>query len=200
VITLRRFYEDAAPVHGMDPEAARMLGRVIFRGSDDAAARAAGGKDSSPIVTPYLAARFLIARFSGGQQKDAAFRVGGLWFTTRDGAESEMATILGSGPEYTLSEPKIPPLCSITGQMTFGDAVRAMVADANLGRQIDKIDIRHGFNDAVVTAKDGRSTRFVSCEALASVTQAEQAGSGQTFGRIPGTALEYTAHLLVSVG
>jgi hypothetical protein len=194
VITLRRFYEDAAPVHGMDPEAARMLGRAVFRGSDDATARAAGGKDSSPITTAEMAARFLIARFSGGQHKDAASRVGGLWFTTRDGSDSEMATILGTCPE-----PTIPPLCQITAQMAFGDAVRAIIADATLASQVDKIDIRHGFNDAVVTAKDGRSTRFVSREALAAITQAEQTGSGHTSGSIPGAGLEYIANL-ISVG
>jgi hypothetical protein len=184
MITLRQFYEAAAPVHGLGIEPARMLGRLLFQGRDEAVARANGGKDASPWMTPFLAAQFLIGRFSGGQQKDAAIRVGGLWFTTRDGVWSEVATILGDN--VTTKE---PALCPITGQITFGDAVRAILSDAGLAAQIAYIEIQHGQNDATVVAKDGRVTRFVSREAIDAV-------AGQTFSRIPDAGLVFVANLI----
>jgi hypothetical protein len=185
-MTLRQFYAAAAAIHGLDPEPARMLGRFVFQGNDDAAARARGGKDSSPVATAALAARFLIARIGGGQQKDAASRVADLWITTLDGTYSDAATVIGD----TFSAMKIPPVCAITGQMTFGDGLTTILSDPALSREIRHVVVRHGHNDAVIAARDGRSSRFVSRESLYAT---DLAGF---FGTIPGGALEFVANLL----
>lgn len=120
-----------------------------------------GGLDADPFRTTF----FLLAFLLGTKRADAAKATWEAWHIHPSG------TALGG---WTKDGPEPEPVrCSITGKTLFGDAFKAILADADLAARIKEIRIDTSGAWAEITSDKGNISRFD-----------EPSEDGSSFGRV----------------
>ena len=189
--SLRAFTAQTAAIHGLEAGPAKVLGLVVGRDHPDFAPQSKGGRNASPTLTPAMAALFIIGRLAGGFQKDARERADALWQAPAGGISQEARIV--ADDHDAQAEYDALPRCTITRCWNFGAAVLTILSSPALAREVDRVEIRHGLDDAVVIALDGRMTRFASRETLVAVAASEAV---QTLSYLTGAGLVRIADMI----
>jgi hypothetical protein len=109
-----------------------------------------GGLDADPFRASFLLLAFLL----GAKRAEVAQTTWEAWHICPVGTVGTVDAGWADGPA-----PKLV-CCSITQQPLFGDAFRAILADADLAARVRKITIDCSGTWAEITPRDGEASRF----------------------------------------
>lgn len=167
------------------------LAKSIAReGSGDQAFQATGrGPGSGPNATSYNVTKLLLAALADVPHPDAPKAVFELYRTLTEGSESGVGSLDdGTTPELRSEANR----CGLTNQVTFGEAVMALLDNPRLAARVKCVEVRRGVADASIYWHhngEERRSRFVTDYDRARVAEEDQQGVFRAVSSIGGAML-----------